>query len=285
MIIQVQDIYDSISISTLMGFSLGIFPTFIKKEKNRKLSSSPICCTYIILLHLMILSFVLYMVIEIRDNPVLSGKLYNFNTLARLLILVVSLVGVLSTYVLFVLSYMYKDNVATFFNTLATIDRKFYKMGYKVDHKKDFFGDALLSLAGPTFTLANLTMELWNIPYENLLPIPPSVLYGLYIFPFTLIHHGETQFAVACLLLKRRFKMINRILQDLFGKKSINSPKAELCIQCCIKYHFKICDACDLINQIYGFLIIVGSLIQFNTIVFAFCYCYYSVSTHCYNFH
>ncbi|RZC35121.1 gustatory receptor 28a, partial [Asbolus verrucosus] len=233
---------------------------------------------------------------SLEKNPVTEGKLYNFNTLAKLLILVVTMFEVMVVYVLFALNYLYKNYFRDFINTLAEIDKILIKLGHEFNYNSEFLINVVVNLAGPLFTFCNVAMEVDNVKREKLTPIPPVLIF-CHIFPFMLVHHGESQFVTANIILHSRFSVVNSFLGKLYERAAQESKYAgrqkkvgvisdllknwksdEKILNSCIQCHDKLCDMCDVVNKIFGFIIIVGSVIQFNTIVFAFCYCYYSIS-------
>jgi hypothetical protein len=304
-----RNIFDSASITIYTSLLIGLFPIYVDKSGRRVVAKTNKYCTVVICIYLAFFTLMLYLG-SLETNPVIAGKMYNFNTLAKLLILVVTLVGVLAMYVVFLLSYSFKPLFGDFFNTIATIDKSLAKFGHRFNYSAEFLENVLVTVAGPIFILSNLAMELWNIPREKITPIPPVLLF-CHLFPFVLIHHGESQFFLTNRILQRRFAVVNLILEKLnerfvlrgkycnqqkkivlrgtfhvvrfFGTLLIadlikNEKTDEKILDFCVQSHDKLCDMCDIVNKLYGFPLIIGCLIQFNTIVFAFCYCYFSVS-------
>ncbi|XP_068894943.1 putative gustatory receptor 28a isoform X2 [Tenebrio molitor] len=289
-----RNIFDSASITIYTSLLIGLFPIYVDKSGRRVVAKTNKYCTVVICIYLAFFTLMLYLG-SLETNPVIAGKMYNFNTLAKLLILVVTLVGVLAMYVVFLLSYSFKPLFRDFFNTIATIDKSLAKFGHRFNYKTEFLENVLVTVAGPIFILSNLAMELWNIPREKITPIPPVLLF-CHLFPFVLIHHGESQFFLTNRILQRRFAVVNLILEKLNERfvlrgKYCNQQKKivlrdliknektdERILDFCVQSHDKLCDMCDIVNKLYGFPLIIGCLIQFNTIVFAFCYCYFSLS-------
>ncbi|CAH1364259.1 unnamed protein product [Tenebrio molitor] len=280
-----RNIFDSASVTIYTSLLIGLFPIYVDKSGRRAVAKTNKYCTVVICIYLAFFTLMLYLG-SLETNPVIAGKMYNFNTLAKLLILVVTLVGVLAMYVVYLLSYSFKPLFRDFFNTIATIDKSLAKFGHRFNYRTEFLENVLVTVAGPIFILSNLAMELWNIPREKITPIPPVLLF-CHLFPFVLIHHGESQFFLTNRILQRRFAVVNLILEKLNERfvlrgKYCNQQKKiktdEKILDFCVQSHDKLCDMCDIVNKLYGFPLIIGCLIQFNTIVFAFCYCYFSLS-------
>ncbi|KAH0811787.1 hypothetical protein GEV33_011005 [Tenebrio molitor] len=287
-----RNIFDSASVTIYTSLLIGLFPIYVDKSGRRAVAKTNKYCTVVICIYLAFFTLMLYLG-SLETNPVIAGKMYNFNTLAKLLILVVTLVGVLAMYVVYLLSYSFKPLFRDFFNTIATIDKSLAKFGHRFNYRTEFLENVLVTVAGPIFILSNLAMELWNIPREKITPIPPVLLF-CHLFPFVLIHHGESQFFLTNRILQRRFAVVNLILEKLNERfvlrgKYCNQQKKivlrdliknektdEKILDFCVQSHDKLCDMCDIVNKLYGFPLIIGCLIQFNTIVFAFCYCYFS---------
>ncbi|XP_064211975.1 putative gustatory receptor 28a isoform X1 [Tribolium castaneum] len=276
-------VYNTLFFIVYVSLLLGPHPTYFGKTGRKTVLKTNKYCNFIILFYLSVFVILVYYAsLDETPNPVTNGKLYNFNTFAKLLILVVSLSGTFGFFGTHILSYINKASFKKIVNTVATFDETWAKLGLEINHKEDFRVCLVFTLTGPFFTFCNVLMEMWNIPRENIDPIPLVVVLT-HLIPFMLIHQGETQFVVANIILRRRFALINSILRKLYKNKYrkliVDGKKSEeQIVDICIRSHDKLCDVCDSVNRIFGFIIIIGCLIQFNTIVFAFCYCYYSIS-------
>ncbi|XP_063904993.1 putative gustatory receptor 28b [Zophobas morio] len=272
-----QNIYESVSVSIYIALFLGIFPTYFSKIGKRVILATNKWCSAIIFTYFVLFTTMVYMS-TLAFNPITDGTLYNFNTLAKLLTLVVTLVGDLGTWALLIQGYFHKHHVKNFFNTVATIDKTFTKIGHKINH--NFYTYLAINLSGPALTVSNVVMQLWNMKRgkEKMDRLPPILLF-CHFYSFSLVHHGETLFVTCNVVLSKRFEAIGLILKKLGERNLIkNSKPDDKVLDICIACHDKLCDLHDVVNKVFGFLVIVGSLIQFNTVVFAFCYCYYSIS-------
>lgn len=198
-------IYNTLSLIIYVSLFIGLHPNYIVTRGRRKVLKTNKYCNLIILFYGVIFTILLYFAsLDETPNPVTNGKIYNFNTLAKLLILVVSMVGSLTLYGILLLSYLNKKSFRDFVNTIAAIDETLTKLGYNINHQLDFNVSLAITLIGPFFTLSNITMELWNISREDIDPIPEVVILS-HVIPFMLIHQGETQFVVANVILRHRF--------------------------------------------------------------------------------
>nr|XP_008195245.1 PREDICTED: putative gustatory receptor 28a [Tribolium castaneum] len=275
-------VYDTVSWLILLSLLLGLYPSYLQTVGKCQRLKTDKNCTIVIIFHLILFAVLLYFA-SLEKNPLFDGQLYSFNTFAKLLIFVVSLSGNSAVFIMLIISFMHKKSFKNFVNNVAALDETLAKLGQYINYETDYYVCLAMTITGPLVIIGNIAMELWNMPRENIEPLP-NVILACHMLSFLMVHQGETQFVAANVILKTRFKTINNILENLWAKKLIvvkdkkKSRSDEQTIDICMRCHDQLCDMCGAINMLFGFPIIIGCLIQFNTIVFSFCYCYYNIS-------
>lgn len=221
------NVYNTVFLLVNSSFFLGLHPNYFEQIGNRITLKTNKCCSLVIAIHFVTFSILAYLG-SLAHNPVTDGQLYNFNTFAKLLILAVTYVAAFAVFAILILSFIFKKCYTNLLNDISALDKILTKLGQPINHQLDFYMALVLTISGPLVILLNIAMELWNIPRENIDPIP-SVVLACHLLPFLYVHQGETQFAVSNVILRRRFKAVNNILQNLherrIRKKSANNGK------------------------------------------------------------
>ncbi|XP_044263974.1 uncharacterized protein LOC123010871 [Tribolium madens] len=283
-------VYNTVSFLILISFLLGLNPSYFKNTGKWRMLKTNKYCSVVIISYLFLFAVLVHFA-SLEKNPLFDGQLYSFNTFAKLLIYVVALSGVSAVFIMLAFSFFYKKHFTNFVNNVAVLDETLRKLGHTINHQLDFYFCLIMTISGPFLIIGNISMEVWNMPRENIEPLPDTLL-ACHMLSFLMVHQGETQFVVANIILQSRFKVLNKILEKLCEKRlRSNSEKNfvvakdtrnlkidEQIVDFCMRCHDKLCDMCAVVNKLYGFPIIVGCVIQFNTIVFSFCYCYYNIS-------
>ncbi|KAK9872460.1 hypothetical protein WA026_017928 [Henosepilachna vigintioctopunctata] len=181
-------------------------------------------------------------------------------------------------------------------------DELLTKTGYKFKYNAAFSIKFLSITFGMYFIIFNLSLELWNSPRENIMSYSISE-FILISWPQFVIHFAESRFALGSLLHYTRFFAVNMILESLYrsngGKNFLldahysdlgflskiysfeKKPDVsnEYVLYCTMKSHYTVYRATLIWSNLFGVIIMLSALIQFTSIAFAICFCYYNINT------
>lgn len=292
--------YKALSAGIYISLFFGLFPMYVGESKDGlKIAKSNKYFTLIIFIYLSAYTIGIYLGSQ-QKNTIIEEDVYSFNIVAKLILIILVFLGIATTYIFYICSYIYKNTIKELINLIPLIDRNLTCIGNKFHYSRFFCLNFTLIINGILFIFFILVIEIWNIPRENLRRIPPTILF-VYAFPSVILHLGETQFVLFMAFLYMRFKAINKSLKELDKKlvkektltmskqnkvnviilkpEIYNAKNEENIVNCCIRVYDKLCDMGEDLNKIFAWVIIAGSLIQLWTITFTFCYIYYNVSS------
>ncbi|KAL3287456.1 hypothetical protein HHI36_001927, partial [Cryptolaemus montrouzieri] len=289
-----KNIYSSIVLVNVISSIMGIFPTNnIMKNGVRIGRSNPLYRYWVTVFITCIYTFCL-IAANVGKDIFTSKKQYDFNKIAYLLYVATVITAIFSVYVQYALTLYGTPLIIHMLETVRKSDNLIAKIGYRFKYKAGFIINFVIITSGMYFITFNTVLEVWNSTREDM---------GSYSFfeivvicwPQFVIHVLESEFMLSGLMLFTRFFAVNLIVETLFknngGKHFLRDPpnflsrtynfvkhpdaSDEYALYCVMKSHYALFRISVVHNNTFGVILTFSALIQFTTIAFAICFCYY----------
>ncbi|XP_031338981.1 putative gustatory receptor 28b [Photinus pyralis] len=257
-----NQLYSALNPTFFLSLLSGTNPIYAQNINGKYVLKSSLMFKFITMAYVFIYSCSL--IYEYNRGDSLRDNVYMGNAISSIGRALDILGQIILIYAIYILSFVLPPRIQNIIERICTVDSIFEELGHKINYRKIFWQQVSLFVIGLVAITFNISISMRG----------SQAMLFIYYFPIIIIFIMECQFSFLVFLIYQRFKILNEILQKMFGAQEVESKNSKK-IATLMEVYDSLVDLANDINRNYTFQILICFTLLFIKTVFAIFFAYY----------